>query len=836
MAEKVQVFTNTTNGGPVLVYVKDGRITRIRPMVFNENDGPTWTLDIDGKKYTHPPKATAPSYSLTERTRVYSADRIKYPYKRVDWDPKGDRHPETRGKSQYERISWDEALDIVAGEIKRIRATYCPEAVGAVSSSHHNFGNIGYWFSTFLRFFMMLGHTFAIESPISWEGWVWGAVHTYGYYWKLGRPEHNDLLEDALKNAELIIHWSNDPESTRTMGRGSSELWRLWLRERGIKQIFIDPFCNYTAVIHGEKWIPIRPNTDAALAMAIMHVWIDEDTYDHNYVANRTVGFEEFKSYLMGDDDGVPKTPEWAEEITGVKARVIRALAREWASKRTMLGAGVMGSMGGACKAAYAHEWTRLMVLLVAMQGMGKPGVNMWGTTTGAPLDMSFDFPGYSRLGINFLSKSGLPKNPVTQVVWKPRLHEAILEPPQHFRSEGFCGASIEAQFTHHTYPEPGKSEIKMLYRYGGSNIGTGVNTNKWVRAYQSPKLEFVVNQSIFWDPETYHADIILPACTNFERNDISEWGNCDGFHRFANQSGNSHRVVIYQQKAIEPLYESKPDYQIFSDLAERLGFKEAFTEGNTVEDWIEKMFYSSSLPKYISFEEFKKKGYFVVPLPKDYKPAPGMRWFYEGRVCDTDDLNPKRNTEKAKELGTYSGKIEFVSQSLMAHEPHDEERPPMPRYIPNWEGHTSELAKKYPLQLIMPHPRYGYHTQYDTHAPWITDIPGNRTLKDGYYWHTTRIHPVDAEARGIKNGDIIKLYNDRGAVLGIAQVTERVMPGVIHSYEGSSKYDPVEQGKPGSVDRGGCVNLLSPSRPMSRNAPGPAWNSCLIEVTKWEV
>jgi anaerobic selenocysteine-containing dehydrogenase len=421
-------------------------------------------------------------------------------------------------------------------------------------------------------------------------------------------------------------------------------------------------------------------------------------------------------------------------------------------------------------------------------------------------------------------------------VLLKFRIHEAILEPPQHYRSEGFCGRSIEDQFTYHTYPEPGKSEIKMLYRYGGSFIGTGLNTNKFIRAYQSPKLELVVNQNIFWDPETYHADIVLPACTSFERKDISEWANCDGYHRFANQSGTSHRVVVYHQKPIEPLYESKSDYQIFSDLADRLGLKEAYTEGKTEEDWIEKMFYASSLPKYISFEEFKKKGYFVVPFPKDYKPAPGMRWFYEGRACDTDDLNPKRNTEKAHELATYSGKIEFVSQSLMAHEPDDEERPPLPRYIPSWEGHTSELTKKYPLQLITPHVRYGYHTQYDTHTPWITDIPGNRILKDGYYWHTTRIHPVDAEARGIRNGDIIKLYNDRGAVLGIAQVTERVMPGVIHSYHGSSKYDPLKPGEPGSIDRAGCVNLLSSSRPMSKNAPGAAWNSCLIEVTKWEV
>ena len=857
MEEKV--FTNTTNGGPVFVYVKDGRITRIRPMVFNENDARTWTLDIDGKKYTHPHKAAVAPFAMLERTKVYSADRIKYPYKRIDWDPKSNRHPENRGKSQYERISWKEALDIVAAEIKRIRETYGPEAVGAVSSSHHYFGNIGYWQSTFLRFFMLLGHTFAVESPISWEGWVWGAVHAYGYFWRLAIPEHNDLLEDALRHTKLIVQWSSDPDTGRSQ-YGAGALRRLWLREKGIKQIFIDPFCNYTAVIHGEKWIPIRPGTDSALALAIAHVWIDEDTYDHDYVANRTYGFDQFKKYVMGEEDGVPKTPKWAEAITGVKAWTTRALAREWASKNTMLGCGAQSNMGGACRTAYGHEWARLMVLLLAMQGMGKPGVNMWATTVGGPLDLSVDFPGYSRLGINFLSKSGLPKNPVTQTIWKPRYHEAILEPPQHWRSEGFCGHSIEEQFTHHTYPLPGKSEIKMLYKYGGSNIGTNLNTNKWIKAYQSPKLEMVVNQSIFWDPETYLADIILPACTSMERNDICEYHNCDGYHRHSNQSGCTHRLAVYQQKCIEPLYESKSDYQIFSDLAERLGIKEAFTEGNTEEDWIEKMFHSSSLPKYISFEEFKKKGYFIFPFPKDYKPTPGMRWFYEGRPCDSDDRNPNVKTGKPQATGfgflgdegdqkpkaasagkphllaTYSGKIEFCSQSLMAHEPDDEERPPVPHYIPSWEGHTSELAKKYPLQLITPHPRYAYHTQYDTHTPWIMDVPGNRILKDGYYWHTTRISPVDAEARGIKNGDIVKLYNDRGAVLGIAQVTERMMPGVIHSYYGSSKYDPLEIGKPGSIDKGGCVNLLTSSRPMSKNAPGAAWNSCLIEVEKWEV
>ena len=247
-------------------------------------------------------------------------------------------------------------------------------------------------------------------------------------------------------------------------------------------------------------------------------------------------------------------------------------------------------------------------------------------------------------------------------------------------------------------------------------------------------------------------------------------------------------------------------------------------------------MFDWSDLPQYISFEEFKKKGYFVVPLPEDYKPTPALRWFYEGRECDTPDPgNPKRGTEQGTELGTYSGKIEFVSQSLLKHFPDDEERPPLPRYIPSWEGHTSSLAEKYPLQLLTPHPRFSIHTQFD-HTPWIWDIPHHRQKKEGYYWLTVRLHPSDAQLRGIQNGDIIKLHNDRASVLGIAHLTERVLPGVVHAYEASAKYDPVEPGKPGSVDRGGCVNLLTPDRMMSKNAPGFAPNSCLIEITKFEV
>jgi len=837
MAE--QVFTNCTVGGPIFVHVKDGKITRIRPIVFDEKDGPSWTIEARGRKLSPPRKAALATFAMGERERLYSENRIKYPLKRVDFDPQGDRHPEMRGKSRYERISWEEAMDIVAGEMKRIRAAYGPAAITAMTSSHAKWGLLTYKMGAFGRFFNMLGYTAMFDNPDSWEGWHWGAIHTWGFYWRLGANEHFDLLEDALKNTELVIYWSNDPDSTHGVYQGQeSASWRYWLRELGIKQVFIDPFCNYTAAILADKWIAPRPGTDAAMAMAIAYVWIEESTYDRDYLDTHTIGFEQFKRHIMGEDDGVPKTPKWAEEITGVPGRTITALAREWASKRTMLSVNAAG-FGGACRQAYGTEGARLMVLLQAMQGLGKPGVNIWGTTMGAPspFNRPFKFPGYSDIGWDAFSHvANKPAvNSVTQRLYRLSLPDAILNPPVSWVGEGFCGNSIKQQSIPYTYPEPGSPEVRMMYRYGGSYFGTMTDTNRWVKMYQGPRLEFVVNQDIWWHGETGFADIILPACTNLEQSEISQWGNGGGYGADF-QTGCNHQVVVYQKKCIEPLWESRPDYDIFVELAERLGFKEEYTEGNSREDWIKKIFDAFSLPEYISYEDFKKKGYFVVPFPEDYKPTPALRWFYEGRECDTPDAyNPKRGTEKAKELGTYSGKIEFVSRSLTEHFPDDEERPPMPRYIPSWEGHTSELAKKYPLQLIAPHPRFSFHTHHDISIHSLGDIPGHRIFKDGYYWHVTRIHPIDASARGIKDGDIIKMYNDRGAVLGIAQVTERVRPGVVHSYEASAKYDPLEKGKFGSVDRGGCVNLLSPARMISKNAQGMANNSNLIEISKWE-
>jgi anaerobic selenocysteine-containing dehydrogenase len=503
-----QFFIQCTEGGPVRVYVENGVITRMRPLAFDdEEDAPSWTIEARGRKFSPPRKTTLQTYTVPERQRVYE-NRIKYPMRRKNFDPKGERHPELRGKDEFVRITWDEALDIVASEITRIREEYGPAAITAMTSSHHNWGLLHYKMGPMARFYNILGYSQCLDNPDSWEGWHWGTPHVWGYWWRLGFAEQEELLQDALKNTEQIIYWSVDPNSTSYMYHGQENLiWRVWMKELGIQFVVIDPYCNCTASTMGDKWIAPRPGTDAALAEAIAYVWLTEDTYDHYFVENRTYGFDEWKKIILGEEDGIPRTPEWAAEICDVPARTIRALAREWASKKTMLAVGSIFGATGACRTAYGTEWPRLCVYLMSMQGFGKPGVNFWGGSAGAaPVDYRFKFPGYSDNGWDVFGlvaeKCYFPDgNPVTQKTYRLFLPEIVMDPPVKWMGEGFCGNSIDQQFTKFSCPEegPNGAPIKMIHRHGGSFISTMTETNRWVKMYQHENLEFVVMQDCWW-------------------------------------------------------------------------------------------------------------------------------------------------------------------------------------------------------------------------------------------------------------------------------------------------------------------------------------------------
>ena len=484
----------------------------------------------------------------------------------------------------------------------------------------------------------------------------------------------------------------------------------------------------------------------------------------------------------------------------------------------------------------------------MAMQGLGKPGVNMGCLQQGTPVDSRFFFPGYAEGGMSgdlagtammvnlFQRMPQLPTvNTVKQVVPRLKIPEAIMDG----ECEGFISdpKSIEGQFLKVGYPAPGHSPVKLYYKYGGSHFGTMTQTNRFADMYRSDKLECVINQSIWFEGEAKFADILLPACTNFERWDIGEFANSGGYLQHSYNQCNS-RVIVMQHKCIEPLGESKSDIQIFLDVAKRLGIGAAFSEGSTEIQWCKRLYDATDLPDVVSWKKFMKKGYYVVPAPKaEVRDPVSFRWFAEGRAKDTPDLTPLPADYShgfRNGLQTQTGKLEFESSSLKRFDPDDEDRPPIMKYRPSWEGAaTKELYDKYPIQMVSPHPRYSFHTQSDGKDSTTSDIADHRVLVGGHYYWVMRISAKDAAVRNIKSGDLIEAYNDRGSVILAAQLTQRLRPGTCHAYESSAVYDPI--GVPGkSPDKGGCVNILTPSRMMIKNSHSMAANSCLINIRKW--
>jgi len=302
-------------------------------------------------------------------------------------------------------------------------------------------------------------------------------------------------------------------------------------------------------------------------------------------------------------------------------------------------------------------------------------------------------------------------------------------------------------------------------------------------------------------------ADLILPVNTKFEERDIA-----------TDTMGGQFNLILQEEKCIDPLGESYSDYEIACMVAERFGLLEEYTGGKSVEELVKIGFENSGVEDLISFEEFMEKGYYVVPTDPRWREHPaGLKAFY-----DDPENNP---------LKTPSGKIEFFSQNLAKHFPGDKERPPVPHWIEHGETHdellSSERARKYPLLVVSNHPRWRTHANHDD-LTWLREI---ETCKvegpDGYKYEPLWINPSDAAARGIAKGDVVKIYNERGAVLAGAYVTERIMPGAVYMDHGA-RYDPIV---PGELDRGGAINTLTPHNLTSKNATGMVASGFLADV-----
>jgi trimethylamine-N-oxide reductase (cytochrome c) len=425
--------------------------------------------------------------------------------------------------------------------------------------------------------------------------------------------------------------------------------------------------------------------------------------------------------------------------------------------------------------------------------------------------------------------------NTVRQSIPRKFIPEAILEG----KASGFLTdvTTVQGQFLRFGYPAPGHAKIEMMYKYGSSSMGTQVDSNRYVKMYQSENLKFVVNQSIWWEGETKFADIILPACTVFEHWDIGEWYNVGAGYVHHMYSMNNHRVISLQHKCIEPLGQSKSDYDIFLEIAKRLNIGAMYSEGgNTELDWCKRAFDSSDMAKHTTWKKFLQKGYFVVPAPTEGARAPvGNRWFYEDRIKDTPEPYPLPSDyvgDWGKGLQTPSGKFEFVAQTLKNID--DPGRPPLNKYIPTYEDPKRDPRfNEFPLQVLSPHTRYPFHIMGDERGCTIRDIREHRLRVGDHEYLVAAINPLDAEERGIKGDDLIRVWNRRGSVVYAAQVSNRVRRGVVSAPTASAEYRPA--GEPGnSTDLGGCTNLLSPKENITEFTHSIKPNTTLVQMEKW--
>jgi trimethylamine-N-oxide reductase (cytochrome c) len=657
------------------------------------------------------------------------------------------------------------------------------------------------------------GFTQQNRQPDSWEGYWWGSKHFWGCE-PVGQGMQSNLLYDISKNTELLLFWGCDQETT-PWGWGGQLPSRLsyWWTELGIKQIYVCPDLNYAAAVHADRWIPVLPNTDAALYLAITYHWFKKGTYDKVYLKTHAVGVEKYKAYVMGEEDGVPKTPEWAEPITGVPSGVIKALAEEWASKRTTV---VIGNGGPGIRGPYATEPARLQGICLAMQGLGKPGVNQAKMIEWGLFDKPDQYAQPKPLRVPNMRAAYTGGHPSDtnhpSFIPKTYVPKAILQGECDWWGCESETADRKDQFVHYKYPAEGCSKIHMVWTDSPSWITCWNGGNDYIRAMRHPDIEFMFAQHPWLENDCLLADIILPVNTKLEEDDIA-----------ADIFSGQYNLLFPEHKCIEPLGESYSDYEIVRMIAERLGFLEKYTGGKSIPQLIKNGWKTSRCADLISWEKLNEKGYYVIPTADNWEVvAAGFYNFY-------------KDPEKYP-LTTPTGKLEFEATGLLKHFPYDLERPPVPKWVAKGISHEetigTERSKKYPLLVCSNHPRWGVHSQHDD-ITWLREIETDKvTGPDGYQYQPVWLHPSEAEKRGIKPRDVVSIYNDRGMVLGGAYITERVMPGVVYIDHGA-KWDPIV---PGEIDRGGAINTIVPRNTTSKNAVGHAVSGFLAEVEKTDM
>jgi anaerobic dimethyl sulfoxide reductase subunit A len=724
---KIVRTTSTFDCGgrcPLRLYVKDGIITR-----------------VEGDDIQEPGQLRACLRCRAYRHWVYHPDRLKYPMKRVG----------NKGAGKFKRITWDEALETIAGELRRVKDTCGNSSIfltggGPLAALHNGL-------SATARLLSMFGGYTTSYGNVSSEGPVWAVMTSYGDV--MVGHSREDLL-----NSRLIVMWGWDP--VRMISGTDTVCNLIKAKEAGIRIISIDPRYHDSAALLADQWIPIIPGTDTAMMVSMAYVIAKEDLHDKGFLDKYTVGFDKFADYVLGIEDGIQKTPAWAEAITGVPALTIEGLAREYATTKP---AALMDCQGPA-RSAMGEQYNRCAIALTAMTGnIGRHGGSAAGGLMGIPVGHMFRSAGIPGL-----------RNPTE--VGGPSIRGTLdlsLRLVRRVHSNKIFDAFLKGKAG--GYP----ADIKLAWCVGGNPLNQFGNTNKGAQALTS--LEFLIVSEMFMTPTAKFADILLPVTSAAERNDLTRPWPSGPYFTFVN-------------KAIEPPEECKSDLEIATELAERLGLKDF--NPHSEEEWLKEFLEKN--PEYADHikdhDKFKREGIHRVRLTE---PIVAFK-----KEIEDPDNNP---------FPTPSGKIEVFSQR--AAELDNPLCPPIPKYVSTWEDRNDPLIGEYPLQLLSPHAKNRVHSSL-YNVDWLREIEPHRV------W----INSVDAEARGIKDGDEVYVFNERGKLAITAWVTERIIPGVVCIFEGAW-YDPDEEG----IDRGGCANVLTNDAYSEGGAA--ALNTALVQVNK---
>jgi len=701
--------------------------------------------------------------------------RITSPMVRKSWLTGGPGSAtQLRGQDSFVAVSWDEAERLVAGELDRVRQEFGNKAIYGGSYGWSSAGRFHHAQSQLHRFLNCAGGYTASVNTYSHAAGEVILRHVLGDF--AGLVHNQTSWQSIIESGELLVAFGGVPIHNAQISAGGTGRHRvreamMQARDARVGFVNISPLRGDMDESLGAEWLAPRPGSDVAVMLGLAHTLLVENLHDQGFLESHCTGFDRFSAYLTGETDGIEKTPDWAADLSGLSADSIRDLARRMARSRTMVA--VNWSL---TRQEHGEQPFWAGTALAAMLGqIGLPGGGI-----------AYGYGAANSVGLETraVKYAALPQgqNPVAAFIPVARISDMLLNPGTEFEYNGQVA----------TYPD-----IRLIYWAGGNPFHHHQDLARMIRAWQKP--DTVIVNDWCWNASAKHADIVLPATTSLERSDLA--------------IAPRDPYIVAMQQVTPPVGDARNDFDIFAGIARQMGLERDFTEGRDAGAWLEWIYQQSrqsaanggvDLP---ALEELREKGWHKVDPPKQ------AHVMFAGFRADPE----------ASPLGTPSGRIEIFSQTIDGFG--YEDCPGHPAWLEpdEWLG---KAGAKHPLHLISNQPVRKLHSQFDHGAHSRAGKIGGR--------EPVTMHPENAAARGISEGDVVRLFNDRGACLGVAHLGDDIRVDVVQMSTGAW-LDAEWSGDGAILCRHGNPNILTRDKGTSRLAQGPTAHSCLVEVERFD-